>query len=116
MQKVTIRKTKSFTTILRKDSKRIIAVTPIGLVELGEFPIDVDVKVEKIPFNPALYGEDIIYQIKKALLKKQVKGWFPATCGKTLLSIMTNKNLRVDDKYQLIAFSRPISARGGSHE
>jgi hypothetical protein len=115
MQKVTIRKTKLYTTILRKNSKIVVAHTALGLIELGEFPIDVEVKVQKVSFDPSLYGEDMLYQIKKALFKKQIKGWIPATCGKTLLSIMTNKNFRIDDKYQLVVFARP-AVKGGQHE
>lgn len=82
-------------------------------MELGEFPKDVDVKVVKVSFDPSLYGEDMVYQIKKVLSKKQVDGWIPATCGRTLLSIMTDENLRVDNKYQLMVFARPTRVKGG---
>lgn len=116
MQKVKIRKTKSSLTILRKNSKIVVIETPLGFMELGEFPIDVDVKVVKVPFDPSLYGEDMLYQIKKVLAKRQVDGWIPATCGRTLLSAMTDQKLRVDNKYQLMAFARQTPVKGGSDE
>lgn len=104
MRKIKIRKTKSYTTILRANSKIVIAHTPVGSIELGEFPIDVGVKLLKVAFDPSLYGEDTLYQIKRVLSKKLIKGWVPAASGKALQSVMTDKNFRIDDKYQLVVF------------
>jgi hypothetical protein len=107
MNKVAIRNTTKALTIVRKTTKTVILKTDVGPVEVGTFPLTTEVKVLNLPFNPNNYGEDTEFHAKRALDRKITAGWVVFTGDRSLHDVVSDRTLRVGNKYQIVVLIKP---------